>query len=87
LNDKSFVFNADMSKSSLQVCKFDVGRDFQAEPSKQDCLMVCGAAALHPHSAEVYLDPFLTGLLTEQAGLRRRFRLRYSLDAKPALLI
>ena len=33
-----------MSKSSLQVCKFDVGRDFQAEPLQQDCLKVCGAA-------------------------------------------
>ena len=33
-----------MSKSSLQVCKFDVGRDLQAEALKQDCLMFGWAA-------------------------------------------
>jgi hypothetical protein len=44
LNGKSFIFNTDMSKSSPQVCKSNMGMDFQAEPLKQDCLMVCGAA-------------------------------------------
>ena len=45
------------------------------------------AAALHPHSAEVHLDPFLTGLLIKKVSLRRRIRLRYSLHTKPPLLI
>jgi len=44
LTGKSFIFNVDISKSSLQVCKFDVGVEFQAEALKQDCLMVGGAA-------------------------------------------
>jgi hypothetical protein len=37
------VFNAGMAKSSLRVCKFEAGGDFQTEPLKQDGLMVCGA--------------------------------------------
>ncbi len=43
--------------------------------------------ALHPHSAQVHLDPFLTGMLIKKAGLWRTIRLRCSLDTKPALLI
>jgi hypothetical protein len=42
LNNKSFVFNAGIAKSSLQVCKIEASGDFQAEPLEQNGLVVVG---------------------------------------------
>jgi hypothetical protein len=47
LNGKSFIFSTDIPKSSLHLCKLDVGRDLQTEAFQQNCLMLAGGRLTH----------------------------------------
>jgi len=44
LEGQASVFSVSVLKSSLHICKFDVGRDFEAEALQQYCLMSGWAA-------------------------------------------